>query len=142
MGSESIEDRFRSQSENFRKLSWPILIFSIAVTVGLAADLAFVNTPSFHTDLSDFAPESESADAHERISKHFTNETRPMFIHVTRDDGGNVLDLASIVEMDEDLAKVKNKSNAMQDFVVDYITAPSLIQIALDEEQWDSFVRC
>jgi len=134
VGSESIEDRFRSQSENFRKLSWPILIFSIAVTVGLAADLAFVNTPSFHTDLSDFAPESESADAHERISKHFTNETRPMFIHVTRDDGGNVLDLASIVEMDEDLAKVKNKSNAMQDFVVDYITAPSLIQIALDEE--------
>ena len=134
MGSESIEDRFRSQSENFRKLSWPILIFSIAVTVGLAADLAFVNTPSFHTDLSDFAPESESADAHERISKHFTNETRPMFIHVTRDDGGNVLDLASIVEMDEDLAKVKNKSNAMQDFVVDYITAPSLLQIALDEE--------
>ena len=134
MGSESIEDRFRSQSENFRKLSWPILIFSIAVTVGLAADLAFVNTPSFHTDLSDFAPESESADAHERISKHFTNETRPMFIHVTRDDGGNVLDLASIVEMDGDLAKVKNKSNAMQDFVVDYITAPSLIQIALDEE--------
>ena len=134
MGSESIEDRFRSQSENFRKLSWPILIFSIAVTVGLAADLAFFNTPSFHTDLSDFAPESESADAHERISKHFTNETRPMFIHVTRDDGGNVLDLASIVEMDEDLAKVKNKSKAMQDFVVDYITAPSLIQIALDEE--------
>ena len=134
MGSESIEDRFRSQSENFRKLSWPILIFSIAVTVGLAADLAFVNTPSFHTDLSDFAPESESADAHERISKHFTNETRPMFIHVTRDDGGNVLDLASIVEMDDDLAKVKNKSKAMQDFVVDYITAPSLIQIALDEE--------
>ena len=134
MGSESIEDRFRSQSENFRKLSWPILIFSIAVTVGLAADLAFVNTPSFHTDLSDFAPESESADAHERISKHFTNETRPMFIHVTRDDGGNVLDLASIVEMDADLAKVKNKSKAMQDFVVDYITAPSLLQIALDEE--------
>ena len=134
MGSESIEDKFRSQSENFRKLSWPILIFSIAVTVGLAADLAFVNTPSFHTDLSDFAPESESADAHERISKHFTNETRPMFIHVTRDDGGNVLDLASIVEMDEDLAKVKNKSKAMQDFVVDYITAPSLLQIALDEE--------
>jgi len=134
VGSESIEDRFRSQSENFRKLSWPILIFSIAVTVGLAADLAFVNTPSFHTDLSDFAPESESADAHERISKHFTNETRPMFIHVTRDDGGNVLDLASIVEMDDDLAKVKNKSKAMQDFVVDYITAPSLLQIALDEE--------
>ena len=134
MGSESIEDRFRSQSENFRKLSWPILIFSIAVTVGLAADLAFFNTPSFHTDLSDFAPESESADAHERISKHFTNETRPMFIHVTRDDGGNVLDLASIVEMDDDLAKVKNKSKAMQDFVVDYITAPSLLQIALDEE--------
>ena len=100
----------------------------------MAADLAFVNTPSFHTDLSDFAPESESADAHERISKHFTNETRPMFIHVTRDDGGNVLDLASIVEMDDDLAKVKNKSKAMQDFVVDYITAPSLLQIALDEE--------
>ncbi len=134
MGSQPIEDRFRGQAENFRKLSWPILIFSIAVTVGLAADLAFFNTPTFHTDLSDFAPESESADAHDRISKHFTNETRPMFIHVTRDDGGNVLDLSYIEKMDSDLEKVKEESLDMDGFVLDFITAPSILQIALDEE--------
>ena len=75
------------QSDRFRKFSWPILIISAAMTIGLVADLAFVDTPSFHTDLSDFAPDSESSDAHDRISEHFSKETRPMFVHVTRDDG-------------------------------------------------------
>ena len=68
MSLPAIEDGLRGQSDRFRKFSWPILIVSAAMTIGLVADLAFVDTPSFHTDLSDFAPDSESADAHDRIS--------------------------------------------------------------------------
>lgn len=104
------------------------------MTIGLVADLAFVDTPSFHTDLSDFAPDSESADAHDRISEHFSNETRPLFVHVTRDDGGNVLDMDSLNLMNSHLSKVENESKSMQDIVVNWITAPSILQLALDEE--------
>ncbi|MGB0603024.1 MAG: efflux RND transporter permease subunit [Candidatus Poseidoniaceae archaeon] len=104
------------------------------MTIGLVADLAFVDTPSFHTDLSDFAPDSESSDAHDRISEHFSNETRPLFVHVTRDDGGNVLDMESLNLMNSHLSVIENESKNRQDIVVNWITAPSILQLALDEE--------
>lgn len=134
MSSLAIEQALRSQSARFRKFSWPILILSAALTAGLVADLAFIDTPSFHTDLSEFAPDSESADAHDRINEHFSNETRPMFVHVTRDDGGNVLDMQSLNLMDSHLDLVKEESELMQGVVENWITAPSILQLALDEE--------
>lgn len=134
MSSEDFDSRMRSFAPAFRKGAWPILILSVVLTAGLVVDLAFVNTPSFHTDLSDFAPESESSDAHDRISAHFGNETRPMFVHVTRDDGGNVLDMDSLKEMNEHLLQLQNESALRQDVVVHWITAPSILQLALDEE--------
>ncbi len=134
MSGNQIEDRLRGHSATFRKYSWPILIVSVLLTAGLVVDLAFVDTPSFHTDLADFAPESESSEAQERISSHFTNETRPMLVHVTSDDGGNVLDMASLNLMNEHLQIVKNQSENSQDVVDNWITAPSILQLALDEE--------
>jgi len=129
-----IEERLRGQSDAFRKYSWPILIVSVLLTAGLVVDLAFVDTPSFHTDLADFAPESDSADAHDRINEHFSDETRPMFVHVTRDDGGNVLDIDSLKLMNEHLLIVQNESAEMENVVENWITAPSILQLALDEE--------
>ena len=123
----------RSQSATFRKYSWPILIASLGLTAGLVVDL-IVDTPSFHTDLADFAPDSESADAHDRISEHFTDETRPLFVHVTRDDGGNVLDIDSLILMNSHLSTVEEESAKMGDLVENWITAPSILQTALDEE--------
>ncbi len=84
MSGNQIEDGLRGHSATFRKYSWPIIIVSVLLTAGLVVDLALFDTPSFHTDLSDFAPESETSEAQERISLHFTNETRPMFVHVTK----------------------------------------------------------
>ena len=133
MSSKAIEDTLRGQSDRFRKFSWPVVILSALLTIGLVADLAFVDTPSFHTDLSDFAPESDSAEAHDRISEHFGNETRPMFVHVTRDDGGNVLDMDSLNLMDSHLEIVENESNNMESLVENWITAPSILQLALNE---------
>ena len=134
MSAPNIEERLRGQSATFRKYSWPILIISVALTAGLVVDLAFVDTPSFHTDLADFAPESDSADAHERINEQFSDETRPLFVHVTRDDGGNVLDIESLILMNSHLSAVENESASMGDLVENWITAPSILQIALDEE--------
>jgi len=134
VSAPNIEERLRGQSATFRKYSWPILIVSIALTAGLVVDLAFVDTPSFHTDLADFAPESDSADAHDRINEQFTEETRPLFVHVTRDDGGNVLDIDSLILMNTHLSTVEDKSASMGDLVENWITGPSILQIALDEE--------
>ena len=133
MSANQFEDRLRGHSPTFRKYSWPILIVSVILTGGLVVDLV-VDTPSFHTDLSDFAPDSESSDAQERISSHFTNETRPMFVHVTRDDGGNVLDMESLNLMNSHLQLAQNRSSSLQDVVENWITAPSILQLALDEE--------
>lgn len=134
MSAPNIEERLRGQSATFRKYSWPILIVSLALTAGLVVDLAFVDTPSFHTDLADFAPESDSADAHDRINEQFTEETRPLFVHVTRDDGGNVLDIDSLILMNTHLSTVEDESASMGDLVENWITGPSILQIALDEE--------
>jgi len=134
VSAQSIEEKLRGQSANFKKYSWPILILSILFTLAMVVDLAYVNTPSFHTDLSDFAPDSESADAHERISEHFSNETRPMFVHVTADDNSNILELEHVVLMNNHLDQVKNLSSSLDDAVLNYITAPSILQLALDEE--------
>jgi predicted RND superfamily exporter protein len=57
-----------------------------------------------------------------------------MFVHVTRDDGGNVLDMPSLNLMDEHLDKMQNASENRQGIVVNWITAPSILQLALDEE--------
>ncbi len=134
MSGNQIEDRLRGHSATFRKYSWPILIASVLLTAGLVVDLALVDTPSFHTDLADFAPESESSEQEKLISSHFSNETRPMFVHVTRDNGENVLDMASLNLMNEHLQLVQNESLISQNVVKSWITAPSILQLALDEE--------
>ena len=133
MSSKGIEDTLRGQADRFRKFSWPILILSAVLTLGLVSDLAFVDTPSFHTDLSEFAPDSESADAHDRIGEYFGNETRPMFVHVTRDDGGNILDMESLKMMDSHFDVIQGESEKMQNVVENWITAPSILQLALNE---------
>ena len=96
MGTSDLESALRSQAPRFKKISWAVLILSVIFTAGLIVDLAVINTPSVHTDLADFSPDSESAEAHERISAHYTNETRPRYVHVTTDNGANVLQMSKI----------------------------------------------
>ena len=74
----------------FKRLSVPILIVSGLLTVALSAHL-LTSPPEFRTDLNDFAPQSESNKAHEEIHAFFPDESRPMFVHVTDDNGGNIL---------------------------------------------------
>ena len=66
-------------SGKFRKLSVPIIIATLLITVVLLGNLA-TSPPSFNTDLDAFTPDSDAKTAHERIHENFPNETRPMFI--------------------------------------------------------------
>ena len=128
------EDLLIPFAPTFRKASWVILIASTMITAGLVINLAVLDPPSFHTDLADFAPDSEAKVAHERISAHFDDETRPMFVHVTRDDGGNILEMETIHLMAEHLESMQQKSNQLNDAVDAWTTAPGIMQLALDEE--------
>ena len=90
MDTAKLEETMASFADKFRKASVPILVVTSLITVILLANL-FSSPPQFNTDLDAFSPESESKDAHDRIHEYFPNETRPLFIDVERNDGGNVL---------------------------------------------------
>ena len=57
-----------------------------------------------------------------------------MFVHVTRDNGGNVLSIDSLMEMDADLVALKADERVQLSAVVSWTTSPGMIQIALDEQ--------
>ena len=117
----------------FEKASWPIIAVSALVTTVLLLQLV-PDLPTFHTDLTEFAPDNEAAEATERMESIFPSESRPVFIHVERDDGENVLDISSLQLMHEHLEAVRDYSSDRQDFIVTEITAPGIIETALDEE--------
>jgi len=133
MDTSNYEDQMAEFSGLFKRLSVPILIVSGLLTVALGAHL-LTSPPEFRTDLNDFAPESESNKAHEEIHTFFPDESRPMFIHVTDDNGGNILSMNSLMEMDADLAALKLDERVQVSAVVSWTTTPGMIQIALDEQ--------
>ena len=133
METSNYEDQMAEYAGLFQRLAIPILVVCGLLAVGLGAHLV-TSPPEFRTDLNDFAPESESNKAHEDIHAYFPDESRPMFVHVTRDNGGNVLSMDSLMEMDADLAALKADERVDLTAVVSWTTSPGMIQIALDEQ--------
>ena len=133
MDTSNYEDLMAEYAGLFKRLSVPILVVSVLLTVALSAHL-LTSPPEFRTDLNDFAPESESNKAHEEIHAYFPDESRPMFVHVTDDNGGNVLSIDSLKQMDADLAALQSDERVALTAVVSWTTSPGMIQIALDEQ--------
>lgn len=140
METEALEERLASMAPQFEKASPFIVTFSLLATLVLAAQL-YISPPSFQTDLNDFAPDSEATLAHERIHQHFPNETRPMFVHVTADNGANVLSIDALHAMADDLLLFENESEKRQTFVHLWTTAPGIVQHALDEQADERALR-
>ena len=133
MDTAKLEEAMASFAGRFRKLSVPILLVTSLITVILMANL-ITSPPKFNTDLDAFAPESESKDAHDRIHEYFPNETRPLFIDVERDDGGNVLSFEHILIMEQHIQSIEQLSLDQNDSVVVWTTTPNIMQRALNEE--------
>ena len=98
MDTAGLEERLVQRAPEFERMA-PILVavFSL-VTLVLAGHL-YASPPTFQTDLNDFAPSSDASLAHDRIHAYFPDEMRPLFVHVTADDGSNVLALEAIHAM-------------------------------------------
>ena len=133
MDTESLEERMASWSHSFQRLAPVLLVVVFLFTVILGVHLV-ASPPTFNTDLADFAPDSESSDAHERIHQYFPNEARPLFVHVTADDGSNILSIEHLQAMNDHLVHMQNESSMRQDAVAVWTTAPGIVQLALDEE--------
>ena len=115
----------------FEKASLPILVISLILTLALGAQL--FPLPVFDTDLSAFSPETPAHDAEARMESFFPAESRPMFIHVTSDDGSNVLSISNLQLQDAALDSVMDRSSSSNDYIESVIAAPQVIQYAIDE---------
>ena len=115
----------------FEKASLPILVISLILTLALGAQL--FPLPVFDTDLSAFSPETPAQEAEARMESFFPAESRPMFIHVTADDGSNVLSISNLQLQDTALDSVMDRSSSSNDYIESVIAAPQVIQYAIDE---------
>ena len=132
MDTDMMEAKVASMSHYIRRGAIPFLVLAGLLTATLAVNL-MISPPTFKTDLSEFAPESENQQAHQRIHQYFPNETRPFFVHVTSDDGGNILSLDNLQLMAQHLEQLQN-STIVDDNIPVWTAAPSIVQISLDEE--------
>jgi hypothetical protein len=133
MDTAGLEERLAKLAPSFQRASPLIVGVFTVVTILLASNL-YLSPPTFQTDLNEFSPETEASLAHDRIHEHFPTEMRPLFVHVTADDGSNVLALEALKTMSDDLAHFQNESEKRQAFVTVWTTAPGILQLALDEE--------
>ena len=133
MDTAALEERLAQAAPQFERAAPYIVAVFALVTLLLAANL-FTSPPTFQTDLNDFAPESEASLAHDRVHEHFPDEMRPLFVHVTMDDGSNVLTIDALQAMNTDLEVFQNESTKRQNMVAVWTTTPGILQLALDEE--------
>ena len=133
MDKVDLEERLAQAAPAFSRAA-PLIVgvFSI-LTLVLAGNL-YVSPPTFQTDLNDFSPETDASQAHDRIHAHFPNEMRPLFVHVTVDDGSNVLALDAMKSMQDDLVHFQEEAEKRESMVQVWTTAPGILQLALDEE--------
>lgn len=111
--------------------SIPILFTALVLTAFFGMFL--FPLPSFQTDLEAFAPEGPNDEAEQRIEAEFGDERRPLFIHVQRSDGGNVLSIESLQEQQRDLDSILEWAELRSHLVEELIAAPDIIQRGLDE---------
>ena len=131
MGGAESNARTLISSSAFEKASIPILAISLVLTLALGAQL--FPLPVFDTDISAFSPETPAEEAEARMSSHFPAESRPMFIHVTADDGSNVLTISNLQSQNTALNEVLNRSSSSNDYIESVIAAPQVMQYAIDE---------
>ena len=127
---EALADR---AAPGFAKAALPILVLAALLTATLMLSLV-TSPPAFDTALDRLAPNSDAREAHDRIHEHVPEERRPMFVHVVADDGSNVLTLDHLKAMEADEARLRQASADRNDVVVAWATAPTAVQVALDEE--------
>lgn len=106
-------------------------IVGVAMILTLVFAFALFPLPSFHTDLEEFAPSGANEEAEARIEAAFTEESKPLFVHVEADDNGNILSIDNLKQQQSDLEDIMEWSDNHGYFIAEYIALPDIIERGL-----------
>ena len=129
----------------FEKYSIPMLIISIILTSFLAIILTPI--PSFNTELSSFAPETEADDAEFRMSESIGPSSHLIYVNVkpsgleTSDFIPNVLEMKAIHQLSDDYNKVQDYSDDNGNFIISQLNVAEILQRGLDERNYSGNVK-
>jgi len=127
----------------FEKSSLAIVVVSVLFTSAMMQVL--MDFPGFTTEISSFAPESDSDSTENTINEEMGATPHLLYIDVRpyseSADGGNacddapcnVLELGALQKLALDLQRVEDYSTDNGDFIVSHLNAAGIIQTALDE---------
>ncbi|MEE3315306.1 MAG: hypothetical protein VX184_00480, partial [Candidatus Thermoplasmatota archaeon] len=127
----------------FEKSSLTIVVVSVLFTAAMMQVL--MGFPGFTTEISSFAPESDSDSSENRINEEMGAAPHLLYIDVRpyseSADGGNacddspcnVLELGALQQLAVDLERIEQYSNDNGDFILSHLNTAGIIQTALDE---------
>tara|TARA_B100000700_G_scaffold72390_1_gene80633 strand:+ start:7850 stop:10426 length:2577 start_codon:yes stop_codon:yes gene_type:complete len=132
----------------FEKSSMAIVVVSVLFTAAMMQVL--MEFPGFATEISSFAPESDSDSAEDRINEEMGAYPHLLYIDVRPysesadgrnacdDSQCNVLEMGALQQLSVDLNRVEDYSRKNGDFIVSHLNAAGIIQTALDERDGQS----
>ena len=130
MGDREAKDRLVSA---FERLALPSLMVSILLTVFMAS--VIIPLPAFTTDLESFSPDSSSEQAVDRIDERIPPSGHRVYIHVSSEDGGNILRIEQLSGLLEDMETIN--SIVPEGSISSHINAADAIQRSIDERTDD-----
>ena len=147
--SRTVDPRDSALTGMLERASLPIIVLALMMT-GMFA-VGFSDPPSFNTDLTTFMPASNDDAIINSVDEQLFETGVPFYVHVTSDDGKNVLDWNSVLIQAEILAQMEEESELRSTLVLSNISAPGILQLALNEigsdsklsdyEDWPSYLN-
>ncbi len=127
----------------FEKTSLAIVVVSVLFTAAMMQVL--MDFPGFTTEISSFAPESDSDSSEDRVNEEMGATPHLLYIDVRpyskSANGGNacddspcnVLELGALQQLAVDLDRIEQYSNDNGVFIISHLNAAGIIQTALNE---------
>ena len=136
--SRTVDPRDSALTAVLERASLPIIVLALMMT-GIFA-IGFSDPPSFNTDLTTFMPPSDDDIIIDSVEEQLFETGVPFYVHVTSDDGGNALDWNAVLNQAEILSQMEQESKLRSSLVLSNISAPGILQLALEETGSDAFL--
>jgi len=122
-------------SELFERMAFPIVVLSLFATLILATFLSPL--PTFSTDLSSFAPETNDEDAMSRIYDEIGKSGELIYIDVkTTQQNSSVLEIGALKQLFDDYQMIDNYSKSNGNFIKSQLNAADIMNRAILESNY------
>ncbi len=125
-------------ADSFERLSGPILVVSLFLTVFLAYSL--IPLPAFTTDLESFAPETEADEATDRIEEAVGAAPNLVYVNVEANASGdqlpNVMEMKALHQLAEDHRRIQSYSVEQGGVIASQINSAEVLQRFLEDRNY------